>query len=109
MWGDKQRAADLRSYIHNVLQHPNPPTTVQGNPLWAIMAQLTPNAIEILFNPANNLRKMAELVNRNLTNWVKNDWWKKANIIATDFHLGNNLIELSISTIPFKATFINND
>ena len=31
-----------------------------------------------------------------LTQWYRDDWWNAANIIATDFFLGNNLIEESI-------------
>ena len=31
-----------------------------------------------------------------LTQWYRDEWWNAANIIATDFFLGNNLIEESI-------------
>ena len=109
MWGDRQTPASLKSYIQNILTQTQPPTIPKGNPMWAIMAQLTPSAIDIIFNPRNNLRKMADSINRNLTEWVKNDWWKKTNIIATDFYMGNNLIEIAINSITLKTPYLGSN
>lgn len=93
-WGNRQSASSLKQYIETVLES-DPP--FQGNPLWAIMGQMTPRAIDIIFNPKNNLMKMADSVNRNLTRWVRDEWMGETNIIATDFFMGNNLIDLSVN------------
>lgn len=66
------------------------------NPLWAAMAELTPYPLDIIFNLSGGLRQMADSVNRNLTYQFQEEWWKEANIVATDFFLGNNLIDVSI-------------
>jgi hypothetical protein len=50
-----------------------------------------------MFNPAGSLHAMADAVNRNLTSWFHNQWWSRANIVATDFFLGNNLIDVAIA------------
>lgn len=69
------------------------------NPLWAIMAELTPRPFDIIFNPSGaGLRQMADAVNRNLSSLFQNEWWKQTNIVATDFFLGNNLIQVSIQS-----------
>ena len=31
-----------------------------------------------------------------ITKWYRNDWWHSANLVATDYILGNNLVEESI-------------
>lgn len=68
------------------------------NPLWAVMAELTPVPLDILFNLSGGLRQMADSVNRNLTVKFQEEWWKETNIVATDFFLGNNLIDVSIQS-----------
>lgn len=102
MWGDVNQPYALKKYIQSVIDNPNVSVN-PGNPLWAIMAELTPTPLDIILNPSVSLRSMADEVNRNLTRWVRDDWWKKSNIYATDFFVGNNLIEVSINTILHKT------
>lgn len=66
------------------------------NPIWALMAELTPQPIDIIFR-TNNLRKLAEDVNRHLTVWFRDEWGSEANVVATDYFLGNNLISVAIA------------
>ena len=61
------------------------------------MAELTPTPTDIITKPKYGLRGMAQDVNIPLTYWFESaPWFSKANIIATDYFLGNNLIEMSI-------------
>lgn len=70
-----------------------------NNPFWALMAELTPQAMDILLL-TNNLRKLADDVNRELTKWFRDEWGMlKINIVATDFFLGNDLINVAIDEI----------
>ena len=32
---------------------------------------------------------------RSITSWYRDIWWQKANIVATDFFLSNNLVDVS--------------
>ena len=39
---------------------------------------------------------MSDIENVYVTRWFRDDWWNSANIVATDFILGNNIVEESI-------------
>ncbi|GFU34738.1 PI-PLC X domain-containing protein 1 [Nephila pilipes] len=97
-WGNKQNIKSLKNYFEEVFSAPTP----KG--LWAAMAEMTPNAMYIIFHPENGLRKMAELVNREVTHWFRDLYWQKANIVATDYFLGNHIIDVSIHANQMKGT-----
>ncbi|KAG8269145.1 hypothetical protein J6590_008391 [Homalodisca vitripennis] len=65
--------------------------------LWAAMAQLTPGQLELLFNRKASLRTMAHSVNSQLTGWLRDRWWQQANIVTSDFFLGNNVVDVAIA------------
>lgn len=63
------------------------------------MAELTPQVSDI-FLLKNNLRKLADDVNRELTKWFRDEWDRfTVNIVATDYFLGNDLINVAIEEI----------
>lgn len=67
--------------------------------LWALMAELTPQVSDIILLK-NNLRKLADDVNRELTKWFRDEWEGFSyNIVATDYFLGNDLINVAIEEI----------
>ena len=90
-WPDVQNAEALGEYLHKIMPLENHPKNI-----WSAMAELTPTFFYYIFRPTYGLRKMADEVNRNVTSWVRDDFWRLANIVATDFFLGNNIIEVSI-------------
>lgn len=92
LWGDVDQAGDLWHYLNETVCNPS------RRRLTSAMAQLTPTKAGALFNLYGGLRKMAEQVNRQVTRWFSYDWNHCANIVATDFFLGNNIIELAIET-----------
>ncbi|XP_015514438.1 PI-PLC X domain-containing protein 1 [Neodiprion pinetum] len=96
-WGDQQTAEGLKNYLERTILGSKRPRTSQ-NPLWAVMAELTPIPLDIMLKPSGGLRQMADSINRNLTVWFQDEWWKQTNIVATDFFLGNNLIDISIQS-----------
>lgn len=59
------------------------------------MAELTPQPIDLLFR-TNNLRKLADEVNKYVTKWFRDEWFKDVNIVATDYFLGNDIINVAI-------------
>lgn len=64
---------------------------------WALMTELTPTTRDILTRPHLGLRGMAQSVNRNVTTWFRRKaWYSRAMSVASDFFLGNNLIEMAI-------------
>ncbi|XP_035717341.1 PI-PLC X domain-containing protein 1-like isoform X1 [Vespa mandarinia] len=96
-WGNQQTVKGLFKYLDDVIMGPKISKN-SPNPLWVVMAELTPFPLDVIFEPAGGLREMADLVNRNLTVRFQEKWWKETNIVATDFFLGNNLIDVSIQS-----------
>ncbi|GFY11323.1 PI-PLC X domain-containing protein 1 [Trichonephila clavipes] len=96
-WGNKQNLESLKTYFQEVFSKPTP----QG--LWAAMAEMTPNVRMILFQPFNGLRNMADKVNREVTHWFRDLYWQKTNIIATDYFLGNDIINVAIRANKMKG------
>jgi len=60
------------------------------------MAELTPKYSHVIMRPQRGLRMMADEINRGITSWFKHLWWKDANIVATDFLLGNKIVDVAI-------------
>ncbi|KAJ8982728.1 hypothetical protein NQ317_019519, partial [Molorchus minor] len=90
-WGNTKRVSELKAFLgRSITDH-----RVTINPLWALMAELTPQPIDIVFR-TNNLRKLADDVNRELTKWFRDEWSRQVNIVATDYFLGNDLINVAI-------------
>jgi len=91
-WGDKRTLPDLKGFLKGSLQRRG-----GGNQMWASMAEFTPKPLDIVLRPTQGLRNMAQTVNIPLTFWYQDkSWYTRSNIIATDFFLGNNIIQTSI-------------
>ncbi|KAK9874558.1 hypothetical protein WA026_005393 [Henosepilachna vigintioctopunctata] len=90
-WANTINVSTLKQYLQNFMDSGSYKTTMFN----ALMAELTPRPIDIITSK-NNLRQLANDVNPSLTKWVRDEWYGKVNIIATDYFLGNNLIEVAI-------------
>lgn len=96
-WGNKQHVRDLKKYFEEIFAGPLPKT------LWASMAELTPDAKTVIIHPREGLRMFADEVNRNITHWFRDLFWQKANIVATDFFLGNDIVEVAVNINKVKG------
>ena len=75
--------------------------------IWAAMAEFTPKPLDIVLRPTQGLRNMAQIVNIPMTYWFQDKYWfSKSNIIATDFFLGNNVVQMSINSNYKRAKCI---
>nr|CAH7737357.1 unnamed protein product [Callosobruchus chinensis] len=63
--------------------------------MWALMAELTPTPLDIIFR-TNSLKKLAQEANGQVTKWFRDEWTNETNIVATDYFLGNDLINVAI-------------
>jgi len=63
------------------------------------MMELTPTSRDVVSKPFFGLRGFANLVNPLLQSWYSEfgELRRKSNIVATDFFLENNLIELAFT------------
>ena len=60
------------------------------------MAELTPSTFDVLFRPGEGLRKLADQVSRNVTEWYRDIWWKTTSIAAVDFFHSTDIIDVTI-------------
>jgi len=70
----------------------NPPV----NSAWSAMAELTPTAWDVITDEMGGLRKMADSVNRKVSNWYQGRWGQSANVVAVDFLRGADLVATAI-------------
>lgn len=109
MWGDKQEVEELKTYLNSLYVPEDPKKDEVKGTLWAAMAELT-HKLSDLFD-SGSLRIMADSVNRQLAKWYigcKN-WTDNANIVATDYFLGNNIINIAIDTNLNKTEYVGPD
>ena len=84
------------------------------------MTHLTPSTISAILNPTGGFAKLSDKIARKVgslfqskmtllislnavsgffvqvTEWYRDEWWNAANVVASDYVLGNNLVEESI-------------
>lgn len=91
-WGNKRNSKDLEKFLDDTFRDHGTSKTK----LWAAMAELTPISLDFFTN--NTLRDMAQSVNHDLSMWFndRKNWTRNANVVATDFFLGNNIIDIAI-------------
>lgn len=92
-WGDARSLPDLKRHIRKVIDERG--DLPKANPFWALMAELTPRPIDIFFG-TYNLRKLAQETNKEITKWFRDEYGKESNIVATDYFLGNDIIDIAI-------------
>lgn len=91
-WGNTKRVPELKRFLaKSITDH-----RLTINPMWALMAELTPSPIDFILR-TNNLRKLADDVNRHVTKWMRDEWGKQVNVVASDYFLGNDLINIAIN------------
>ena len=90
-WGDVQSAEDLFEYLSGVHEDP----TGHGG-FWSGMAELTPTLEDILQDRFGGLRNMADMVNRNVTMWYRDLWAARTNIVAVDFFMGTDIVDVAV-------------
>lgn len=90
LWANAQTVGALESFMSRSL-------CTRTNEATAAMAQLTADGIAAAFNKFDGgIRKMAQDVNWIITEWFDERWSKCANIVATDYFLGTNMVDVAI-------------
>lgn len=97
LWPNTDNLNELSKYFNETLCESYP------NILYSAMVQLTPDRIGVIGDRYNGLRTMAQTVNYNITESFRNHWSKCANVVASDYFLGNNLIEIAIKSNLVKC------
>ena len=92
-WGNVQSLDDLETYLESVMVNA---TAGEFQFPWSAMAELTPSSGDVLVDRFNGLRGAADIVNRNVTLWFRDRWTSAAAIVASDFFLGTNIVDIAI-------------
>lgn len=71
--------------------------------LRSMMVELTPTVFGVISDKYDGNRKLASLVNRPVSDWIRDRWLHCINIVASDFFLGNNLVALAIYANRMRA------
>lgn len=101
LWANTNNPNELFEYLDRAISHSPQPNA--RSPLHSAMAQTTPTVLDILFL-RGSLRDNADAVNRNVTSRLATTWRHHANIISSDFFLGNNVVDQSIALNVERAS-----
>ncbi|XP_063873407.1 uncharacterized protein LOC135107458 isoform X2 [Scylla paramamosain] len=92
-WANAQLVDDLRTFLDAEMN-----MRFESPRLWAAMAHLTPSLWDLLFRSHIGVRGYTDRVNFSITRWLRQRWGHMANIVASDFFMGNNIINVAIRT-----------
>lgn len=98
LWPNRDTLDGLESYLNETACRRN------LGELNSLMVELTPTVFGVISDKYDGNRRLAQLVNRHVTNWIRDRWLHCVNIIASDFFLGNDLIQLAIDSNKMRAT-----
>ncbi|KAL1430046.1 hypothetical protein MTO96_015527 [Rhipicephalus appendiculatus] len=87
LWANTNDVSTLQSFLDEKVCEPTFDTPTSA------MAQTT---AQLPFLKSN--RKMAQEVNAQVTRWFRETWWRCANLVATDFFLGTDMINVAIES-----------
>lgn len=90
LWPNKDSLDGLAQYMNE--------TTCRKyfGELSSMMVELTPTVFGAIADKYDGNRRLAQSVNRQVNDWIRDRWLHCINIVASDFFLGNDLIRLSI-------------
>ena len=89
-WGDTREPEKLFRYLDQTMT-----AKISATYLWVAMTHLTPTPMDVFWNLSGGIRKLNDKIAHSVTKWYRDIWWQKANIVATDFFLSNNLVDVS--------------
>jgi hypothetical protein len=97
-WGDKDEIEPLIKYFENTLCSDN------KHLLRSAMAEMTPNTQGVLSLKYESLRSLAQVTNSKYMEWFNDRWANCVNIVAADYFLGSNVVDIAISVNHRRST-----
>lgn len=92
-WGNVRNIRDLFDYLNRIEKSYRGVNRLTPR---SAMAELTPTTFDVILNNLGGLRRMADNININITNWYRDMWQDSANIVAVDFLRGTGIVETAI-------------
>lgn len=97
LWPNTDSMKELEMYFNRTICNRYP------NILYAAMVHLTADKIGIIIDRYKGLRTMAQTVNQNINESFRSRWSQCANVVASDYFLGNNFIQIAIKSNLIKS------
>lgn len=96
LWAETDNLDKLEQFIGNHVCGDRS-SARKGAPYFrSVMAELTPSVEGVLLWRYHGLRELAQQVNVHYDEWFRRKWWKCANIVAADFFLGSDIVQIAI-------------
>ncbi|KAK0162935.1 hypothetical protein PV327_006662 [Microctonus hyperodae] len=99
-WGDVRTIGNLYKHLNKIEMHAatedHSYSANQFSKPRAAMAELTPTFFDVISNWLGGLRKMADRVDINITEWYNSKWHNTANIVAVDFIKATGIVNTAI-------------
>lgn len=93
LWADASSMEALKSYLEDRIC-----TYVPGI-FTAAMAEMTAKFPNFMISNRN----LAQQANGIVTRWFREEWWRCANVVATDYFLGNDIINVAMEANQKRA------
>jgi len=90
-WGNKDELDPLIKYFESTLCADN------KHILRSAMAEMTPSTEGVLSFKYESLRALAQVTNSKYMEWFNDRWANCVNIVAADYFLGSNVVDIAIS------------
>ncbi|CAG0881517.1 unnamed protein product [Cyprideis torosa] len=90
-WGDKNDPFELKNYLESVAGGAE-----NIDDMYVVAAEMTPTELDVILDLQGDLRQMSDAVNRNVTEWYREDWGSVTNAIKLDFFQGTDIINIAI-------------
>jgi len=89
-WGNTRDASRLFRFLNRSMGQKRSATF-----LWVAMTHLTPSPMDVIWNLSGGIRKLNNDIARGVSKWYRDTWWQEANIVATDFFLSHDLVDVA--------------
>ena len=97
LWANSDQLEKLEKYLDEKVCSGSPGSSSSSSiHLRSAMAELTPSIEGIIFLRYHGLRELAQLTNAHYDGWFRRRWWRCANIVAGDFFLGSDLVQIAV-------------
>lgn len=90
LWPNKDSLEGLEVYLNETACRKH------FGELNALMVELTPGVFGVLTDRYDGNRRLASLVSRPVSDWIRDRWLHCVNIVSSDYFLANNLVSQSV-------------
>ena len=88
-----QDPAELKKFLLRAAARP-----LDARGLWVAQAVLKPTTLQALADQFGGLRSLADSVNRNLTEWMRERMWNAVSVVAVDYFRSTDVVDVAVES-----------